>query len=327
MSVSYQSAPSGVTLTALGGATFGSRAADGDRLTAVTSLLLSNFNDTLDLTNAAGSRPTTIMAGNGNDTLILSSNFADLIDGGGGKDVISGLVFSALVTTGSGNETVNLSSQILGAGGDVTVFGGGGTDDIILSAYASNHAEAGDGNDNIIISSGSGLENVTVFGGAGDDTIIGEGSAVAAGSFFEIDGGSGNDSFDVAVLNNVGSVVSLLGGEGDDKIVFEMVRTQGNAALGLVNGGLGNDDLTAIGTAGNDIQTTFLFDAVWGDDSLTGFLDGVDLIEFHAAGATTFADLTVSGDATQTLIAFGSDSLLISGLNVADLTAADVLFT
>lgn len=322
MTVSYQAAASAVTLTGVGGTTVGSRAALGDDLINVSALTLSGFSDLLDLRNSAGPRPSAIVAGNGNDRLMLNLITADRIDGGGGKDIITGTVFASLVTAGTGDDTVNL----VGFRGTADVFSGTGNDKVTLAAYSRNTVHGEDGNDQITIL-GSGDGSATLTGGLGDDTVTVIGSSADALSSLNVDVGAGNDSIDATVLTQLGSVVSLLGGDGNDVITFKVAASNGNPGLAFVNGGTGNDLITALGTEGNDFDTSFIFDAGWGDDTVNGFVDGSDLIELHATGATVFADLTVTGNSTQTQILFGANLILLSGLDLADFSAVDVVFS
>ena len=75
------------------------------------------------------------------------------------------------------------------------------------------------------------------------------------------------------------------------------------------------------------MTSTFVFRTGWGDDTITGFDDGVDLIRFDSvAGPRDFADLAISGDATRTLITFGADTILLEGLDMGLFSAADVVF-
>ena len=320
MSVSYLPSASSVTFIGLGATLFGhGGAAEGDQLTGVASLTLTSFGDTLDLTSFFSSVPSTILAGNGDDTLILKLDSAVLIDGGIGNDDISGHLNAGMVSGGAGNDAITIG-YVGVAGGDATISGGSGSDTISVSDYLNADIDAGTGNDSVDII-GLGTSHVTVVAGSGADTVTG------FGTFFDVDAGTGNDSVSVSVLTTVGSVVSLSGGDGNDVIGFAVTGASGEAALGFLNGGLGNDHLTAVTDVSDHILTTFVFDANWGLDTVTGFLDGTDLIEFHATGADQFADLTVTGDALHTLIHFGLNRITLDGIDVANFTASDVLFT
>ena len=66
-----------------------------------------------------------------------------------------------------------------------------------------------------------------------------------------------------------------------------------------------------------------------GNNATAARLSGirVDRVRFDSiAGLEGFADLTLGGDATRTLITFGSDTILLEGLDVALFSAADVVF-
>lgn len=75
------------------------------------------------------------------------------------------------------------------------------------------------------------------------------------------------------------------------------------------------------------LQATYLFDAASGEDTISTFNDGIDLIELRATGATSFANLTVSGEVNFADISFGLDSIHIAGLGLANFSAADVIFS
>lgn len=93
----------------------------------------------------------------------------------------------------------------------------------------------------------------------------------------------------------------------------------GTAFADRVAGGIGNDSLS--GNAGND---TFVFATGDGDDQITDFVDGSDLIEF---AGLTFADLTITQSGSSTLIDYGvSDSLLLLGIASTALTQSDFVF-
>ncbi len=161
-----------------------------------------------------------VIAGEGNDT-IVGGSLADRINGGDGSDSITG---------GAGADT------LLGLGGADTIFGQDGGDSLDGGSGA-DLLDAGSGNDVVI----GGSENDTLDGGdgddilqadAGNDRVFGQaGSDVVTGGSGRdtIDGGSGNDD-----LTGDSDDDSILGQTGDDTL----------------NGGLGND--TIVGSDGND---------------------------------------------------------------------------
>ncbi|WP_282096356.1 calcium-binding protein [Epibacterium ulvae] len=222
-----------------------------------------------------------------------------------------------------GNDT------LIGANGDDTldggededfIRGGNGTDDIDGGEEADNLG-GGAGADDI-----SGEEgNDTIFGGVGDDTNLSGGDDDDV-----VNGGSGDDT----LLGDAGED-TLRGGDGDDDL-------DGGADNDELRGGAGDD--TVDGGAGNDQIFVSL-----GDDNLTGGADDDTFVLRDDSGTTTITDfgtgddqLDVSGIGLADLdavlaIAFETDagvtiaidddtSVVLTGLNLADLSNADFDF-
>ena len=427
LSLSYANAAAAVSFTALGTFLLGQGAAAGDVLSSVTSLTLTGLADTVDMTNFFGSSPTEIYAGNGNDHVKLLLGFAQMIDGGVGKDTIDGTLSNGRVAGGGGNDTVVLT----GTGfmdGDITLTGGSGNDVVALAGYGQTTVDLGTGNDFLTIS-GIGNTVAALVGGLGNDTMTG---LVTAGNS---DGGTGNDVLQFNLASTPGSFVSLSGADGNDQISLTLTNTFGDSATAVLNGGIGDDDLSAsginlidvIGDLGNDtvsvtfaglgnvsggdgndmltlealtgvlngdlgddtlvfnlirestgqaqlyggdgndaltlselvpssflpgqsavlnggtgddaltvnavftlgLPVSFEFNPDWGNDTITNFHDGTDLIVFASTagvGLDVFADLTVTGDTTFTLVTFGLNTIRLEGLDSAAFTDADVSF-
>jgi Ca2+-binding RTX toxin-like protein len=294
----------GVVDTGSGNDTVAGRMGDG-------SLTLGGGNDRVDMAvlgSGVQIKPLVVSGGAGGDNITIVTTRALLtVTGDAGDDKIDlsdTLEFgNYTVDGGEGSDTITTLSglaSVLGGLGDDTltvtamnfadlVSGGEGNDTLVVSALAG-FAQGDDGNDNItfhLLISGAGT--AVLDGGSGDDvlTVTGE---FAFGSSFP------------------GNQAVLRGGEGDDTLVDQTPLTDLNEAF---------------------VFTKFAFTSGWGDDTVTGFTDGDDLIRFEAtagAGLDDFADLTITGDATQTLITFGLDTILLDGLDVALFSAADVEF-
>jgi Ca2+-binding RTX toxin-like protein len=165
-----------------------------------------------------------------------------------------------------------LPLSVDGDGGEDTIVGGGGPDDI-RGSDDDDHLYGGGGDDKMsgdpgtdMVDGGEGADTVTgdlgndtLFGGPGDDEVQGdEGNDT-------LDGGAGNDE----VRGNSGTD-TILGGEGDDRLDFPPSSgrdpTDGSDTL---RGGPGNDVLNA-GPAGERQDA---------DDMGGG--DGVDRADFH----------------------------------------------
>lgn len=142
--------------------------------------------------------------------------------------------------------------------------------------------------------------------------------------------GLGNDT-----VNNSGLIVGdIFFGDGDD--IY-------NGATGIFSGTIygeaGNDVLTGgafnetlIGGEGNDILTggagadMFVFDGTWGNDTVTDFEDGIDLLDFSAS-SLTFNDLTITQNGSDTLVEDGlGNSIILTGITSTDITADDFIF-
>ena len=183
----------------------------------VLNIFSDDSDNTLDVSRVTASEFTaltaiTIEAGDGDDTIIGSDEFGELIDGG------------------DGNDTINAGA------GDDTIDGGDGNDSIIAGAGA-DRIDGDDGQD--FIDGGSG--NDTVDAGNGNDFVLGDDGddSIDAGDGADmVDGGAGADFL------NGSSGVDVLDGGADNDIVF------GGSENDIVNGGDGNDIVN--GQAGND---------------------------------------------------------------------------
>ncbi|MCK5424893.1 MAG: hypothetical protein KAI89_05940, partial [Emcibacter sp.] len=99
--------------------------------------------------------------------------------------------------------------------------------------------------------------------------------------------------------------LTLNGGNGDDVLVS-------GATNDTMTGGLGDD--------------VFVFDNNWGDDIITDYEDGIDLIDFSDSGLV-FADLTITDVGGDTLIEDGSgNSITLTGIAATDITTDDFIF-
>ena len=189
-----------------------------------------------------------------------------------------------------------------GGAGDDILTGGAGAD-ILLGREGDDTLRGGAGND--VLEAGAGDDFVDggegaddVWGGAGDDTLH---------------GGGGDDA-----LEGHGGDDRLYGGAGDDELY-------GGEGTDVLDGGAGSDTLS--GEAGND---TFVFAAGHGNDTITDFTDGGDLIDLTAiAGISGFEDLTITADGSAAVIdltAHGGGTIRLDHTDVGDLDAADFLF-
>ena len=134
----------------------------------------------------------------------------------------------------------------------------------------------------------------------------------------------------IAGVNNAPTIVqTVLGDAGNNTLV-------GTSAADYINGLGGNDILT--GLAGNDLLTggagsdTFVFSPGGGADIITDFMAGVDMIDLRGFAGMGYASLAdVSSHSTQTgadliIDMGGTNSIQLTGVNLASLHAADFAF-
>jgi len=191
------------------------------------------------------SRPTTLIGGSGDDVFTLVETPA-LISGGSGSDTVrrdelapvtvidlnqyvsienaSGHLITVIGTNGP-NRLIQTSEPF--QVGTATLLGNDG-DDTIVGGPGPDSIDGGAGDDSII--GGGGLD--TIYGGDGNDSLTG-GSAGDS-----LDGGAGDD-----LLQGGGGADTIRGGDGDDVIA-------GNSGNDKLYGGFGKD--TVIGGAGRD---------------------------------------------------------------------------
>ncbi|MBC6438400.1 MAG: hypothetical protein GDA52_09780 [Rhodobacteraceae bacterium] len=118
----------------------------------------------------------------------------------------------------------------------------------------------------------------------------------------------------------------LTGGGGDDSLI-------GNTGNDTLRGNLGDD--TLIGGHGDDVLTggmnadTFVFSSGHGNDTITDFEDGVDLIQITASGVG-FDDLAIASEGTDTdhasVVTWSGGTITLEGVSSAQLTGDDFVF-
>ena len=146
-----------------------------------------------------------------------------------------------------------------------------------------------------------------VFGGEGDDRLEGGDDPD------DLYGEEGDDS-----LNGGAGGDRLFGGEGADTL-------DGGSGEDWLLGGEGDDTLT--GGAGAD---TFVFTPDHGDDTITDFSDGEDLIDLSGLeGITGFEQLNIETYGSTAVIELpccGGELIRLEGIEAGDLDAADFVF-
>lgn len=305
-------------------------------------------------------------AGEGTDTVIaeinwtLAANFenltlsgtarngignavANVITGNAENNQLDGLAGADILIGGKGNDTYVVDN----AGDTVTELADEGTDIVhasisfTLSAEVENLALTGRGHTN-----GTGNAAANVITGNDGNNVI-EGGAGAD----QLDGGRGVDTLSYAGSSSAVAVDlnarTAAGGdaEGDSFRNFENLTGSahdddliGNAAANRLLGAGGNDTLTGGGGAdiltGGDGDDVFVFARGFGQDAITDFDSGSDLIrlsesllrDFNRDGTADLADMVFA------LRTVGSDlvlqfdratSITLTGLAGTQLTVAD----
>jgi Ca2+-binding RTX toxin-like protein len=269
--------------------------------------------DQSDTLKNAGEIMGDISFGSGSDSLRNAGQIDGTVDMGGDADVLinSGTI-NGDVDLGAGTDTYRAKGDA-GLEAGHAVYGGGGVDTIL--GGTQNDTLYGEGNNDTIkggwgddfVFGGDG--NDTLKGGAGDDEIFGEGDNDT------IYGGLGDDLIDGGLSSD-----TIDGGKGDDTIIG------GNGSDVLIGG---KDDDTLTGGNGGD---TFVLSRHDGNDVITDFADGSDLIDFSVFGmgskaavqaaisqvdAGLMVDLSVYG---------GSGTVLIEGMLLADFSGLDFVY-
>ena len=250
-----------------------------------------------------------IEAGNGNDLITGSNDFAEMIDGGDGADTIVGAGGNDTLDGGDGDDSISGNAGqdvIIGDDGQDTIDGGTGNDNID-AGDGQDSVDGGDGDDTI--NAGDGLD--TVNGGAGADSINGMSGAdllngdadndtILGGSENDtVNGGDGND-----IVNGQAGNDTVNGDAGDD-------TGYGGGGRDVLFGGDGNDivngqsgDDTIFGGNGSDRGY-----GGSGDDAITGG-EGDDTLNGHSGNDSLFgtagADLLNGGSGNDLLQSIGA---------------------
>ncbi|WP_310621635.1 M10 family metallopeptidase C-terminal domain-containing protein [Flexibacterium corallicola] len=171
-----------------------------------------------------------------------------------------------------------------------------------------------------------------------DDTVYGENSTV--GGYY--DNIAGLQSVAYTIIDNGGDDTIDYSSVWDDQLISLEQETYSNVNgltgnLAIARGtvienvisGHGNDiligneaDNTLVGGAGSD---TFVFDTNSGADEILDFSDGLDLIEFEG-GISSFAELTITDQGDDTFVTFDGGSILLTGVDITQLSSDDFLF-
>jgi serralysin len=243
--------------------------------------------------------------GNVFNSLLFDGNAASLIEnarGGAGADTLSG------------NQAAN---RLEGGAGRDLLFGGDGAD-LLIGGAGADTLDGGAGADIVVVDDPGDV--VVERPGEGIDTMRVETTqAVTLAPHVEIlriatAGGSGNGA---AGGNGIGSPGAdlLIGGAAGD-------RLDGRGGADVIEGRGGNDTLT--GGLGAD---SFILRRGDGFDRIEDFAPGLDDLVLTGFGLTATAALALARETAGgvSLDLGGGDGVLLAGLRLASLTAADLV--
>jgi len=269
---------------------------------------------TLDLA-VLGDGATGLLAGEEGDDIYVLQNQTVLGRGAAGVGLIEG---------GDGNDSFGLTDSDLGQAGEGTIDGGSGDDSFTAGGGSDLGVDVG--------ASGS------LLGGAGADRFTLLALIVGNAGQGLVDGGDGNDSFDLGMAVNLGLVGggsgTLLGGAGDDNLTANG-GSVGVDGSGTIGGGDGADSLdfagttigagagsgTVLGDSGSD-SLTFRAGATIGGGAASGYVDGGEGDDSLTLDAS---NLGGSGDGTMTGGSGDDEILLRNGAGVGALAGTGTL--
>lgn len=276
----------------------------------------------------------TINGDGGNNTL----------SGGAGGDLINGLGGDDILIGGAGNDTLDGGAgkdRLLGQVGDDILTGGSGRDAFIFTVDGGDDivTDFEPGQDILRFNSVSFGFSGLAFADAGADLVIlrpdgdritlaGHAGTVLEASdflFFNSTGGPAVQNGDAGANTLTGGAAPdiLNGLDGNDVLI-------GGGGGDVLNGGAGSDRL--LGQGGNDVLTggdgrdAFVFTINSGDDIITDFARGQDIMRFNGVGFG-FGDLAATDDGADLRIETAAgDSITLIGQAGTILSASDFLF-
>ncbi|MEM7693978.1 MAG: S8 family serine peptidase [Pseudomonadota bacterium] len=259
-----------------------------------------------------------IDGGNGEDWLNAAAvTSGSVIDLDAGEGEIDGAMLTITeienVITGDGDDVIRMSDngdRAWGERGDDFIRGGN-ADDIMRGGLGRDTLAGDNGDDRML----GGVAQDIMRGNSGDDRMFGQnGKDVIKGGAGDdygrggtgrdtMDGGRGND-----LLEGGGHNDALFGGRDDDTL----------------DGGRGNDSLA--GEQGADV---FRFGDDFGRDSVLGFEDGIDRIDFSTNSTiNALSDIIITADGANALITDQADPTNVVTLfgSAGLISAADIDF-
>lgn len=293
--------------------------------------------DLRDVENLIGGAGNDQLTGDAKDNVLNGGDGDDILDGGSGSDTASyqdalwgvtidlGKTVHALDSAGQGNDTLISIENVIGSRWNDTLLGAAGAnrlqgdfgDDTLEGVGGNDVLEGGAGAD-LLIATREGASNDKLFGGDGNDRLVTNKAAAT------LDGGDGDDVFDVPHVASMAGMIVIDGGAGNDTLDMRgaygaiadltiILATTGRQDVGQgqyldikgvenILGGSGNDSLT--GDARDN-----LFAGGAGDDVLDGGA-GVDIASYDDYNFQTAVKVDLRNAIQTDLGGRGTDTLV-----------------
>ena len=271
--------------------------------------------DRLVLSNHNVFNISSLVGGDGNDTLAFAENGLSITDD---KFVPARISSVEVLQTKDGTNYIQLGTQAA-ASGMATIIGGSGQDTVEATGFngssltidsgagadlisgsdtASNRIFSGDGNDSIILKDAAAVGRSTVDGAAGTDTIsLSSATTVADSQLGGLSGveilraaASGASKFVLgATAQLVAGIRTVIGGDANDTL-----DASGFTTGMTLNGGAGDDSLV-VSTGDNLRQSSIVGGS--GNDTLSFGIDALSVTDDDFTGVTTVEALrTANGN-------------------------------
>lgn len=260
----------------------------------------------------------TLDGGAGSDTVSYDDGFADTVVIDLGKQV-------QVANSGHGTDTLISIENVIGSSVYDYITGNaaanhleGRAGDDWLAAVGGNDLLEGGAGDDVLIATREGASNDKLFGGAGNDRLVTNRSAAT------LDGGDGDDVFDVPHVMNMAGTIVINGGAGVDTLdMSSYYDTLVNLKIDLSVSGrqdVGGGqflDLKSVenvfGFGGNDLlkgnAENNLLRGGMGNDTLDGGA-GLDIASYDEPGFTTGVSVDLRNSVQTNLGGRGTDTLI-----------------
>jgi Ca2+-binding RTX toxin-like protein len=275
---------------------------------------ISDFDPSDRITIA--SRGNTIITGSGADTITVTSG-DNTIEAGDGANTITATSGLNSITTGSGADTITTGGlagigNTINAGDGANTIATGAGNDIVYTGVDIDTITTGAGDDTIHITGGTD----TIAAGAGNDTLIVDFSAATAAVSINALAGTAAAGY-AGNISGLG-IATFAGVEN-----FEITSGSSNDTITT---GAGNDAINAGG--GHDVifggegADIFVFELGSGNDIISDFEQGVDMIDVSGYGFANFNTLAINVGTENSVINFGAGNT-VTVLDVVNLDMYD----